>query len=198
MKESLRVNKFEIGAIYKILPKKKDAKSRLVMIAEIDESDHTALVFLLNNMTTAAIPRDVNISKEKIDCSFDIVIMTEYFSRIDLNNLSYETQLGKLPKEDLARIRNLSFNMPLGALPTEIETDGISIGKFPVQKFDTVWQFRSEEFDNFSLLTFVRNKLSSDYVSRILSLHEDLIEIIDDCPLDALFLRSRESVGASL
>ncbi len=198
MKEFVNVSKFEIGAIYKIVTKHKKAKPRLVMIAEIDESDHTALVFLLNNMTQAAIPRDLNISKSKIDSHFDLVLMTEYFSRIDLNYLNSKAQLGKLAKEDLARIRKISFSTPFGALPPEIETNGITVGEFPIQKFDTVWQFRSEEFDNFSSLTFVRNKLSSDYVSRILALHEDLTPIIDDCPLDALFLRSRESVGASL
>jgi hypothetical protein len=34
-------------------------------------------------------------------------------------------------------------------------------------------------------------------VARILSLYEDLTPIIDECSLDALFLRGRESVGAN-
>lgn len=189
--------KYEIGEIHKIQSKRKGAKSRLVMIVEIDESDYTALVYLVNNMVNAAIPRDVTISKSLIKSDFDVVIMTEYLARIDLENLSNESKIGQLSSDDLQRIRTISFSSPFGPLPEAIASEGISIGSYPVQKFDSVWNFRSAEFDNFSMITFVRNKLSSDYVARILSLYEDLTPIIDECSLDALFLRGRESVGAN-
>ena len=123
--------------------------------------------------------------------------MTEYLARIDLENLSNESKIGQLSSDDLQRIRTISFSSPFGPLPEAIASEGISIGSYPVQKFDSVWNFRSAEFDNFSMITFVRNKLSSDYVARILSLYEDLTPIIDECSLDALFLRGRESVGAN-
>ena len=189
--------KYEIGEIHKIQSKRKGAKSRLVMIAEIDESDYTALVYLVNNMLNAAIPRDVTVPQSLIKSDFDVVIMTEYLARIDLENLSNESKIGQLSSDDLQRIRTISFSSPFGPLPEAIESDGIAIGSYPVQKFDSVWNFRSAEFDNFSMITFVRNKLSSDYVARILSLYEDLTPIIDECSLDALFLRGRESVGAN-
>ena len=196
MNEQISKYKFEIGEIYKLQPKRKGAKSRLVMIVEVDNSDYTALVFLINNMKKAAIPRDVTISKEIINCDFDVVIMTEYFARIDLENLNPNSKIGRLSAHDVERIRTISFNSPFGALPEAVESEGITVGNYPVQKFDSVWNFRDEEFENFSLITFVRNKLSSDYVSRILNLYEDLTPILDECSLDALFLRGRESVGA--
>jgi hypothetical protein len=167
------------------------------MIVEVDDSDYTALVFLISNMAKAAIPRDVTISKEILKSDFDVVVMTEYFARIDLENLNPNSIIGHLSTDAVERIRTTSFNSPFGALPEAIESDGITIGRYPVQKFDSVWNFRSEEFDNFSLITFVRNKLSSDYVARILNLYEDLTPILDECSLDALFLRGRESVGAA-
>lgn len=196
MNEQISKYKFEIGEIHKLQPKRKGAKSRLVMIVEVDNSDYTALVFLINNMKKAAIPRDVTISKEIINSDFDVVIMTEYFARIDLENLNPNSKIGRLSAHDVERIRTISFNSPFGALPEAVESEGITVGSYPVQKFDSVWNFRGEEFDNFSLITFVRNKLSSDYVSRILNLYEDLTPILDECSLDALFLRGRESVGA--
>ena len=196
MNEQISKYKFEIGEIHKLQPKRKGAKSRLVMIVEVDNSDYTALVFLINNMKKAAIPRDVTISKEVINGEFDVVIMTEYFARIDLENLNPNSKIGRLSAHDVERIRTISFNSPFGALPKAVESEGITVGNYPVQKFDSVWNFRGEEFDNFSLITFVRNKLSSDYVSRILNLYEDLTPILDECSLDALFLRGRESVGA--
>jgi hypothetical protein len=197
MNELISKFKYEIGEIYKLQPKRKGAKSRLVMIVEVDDSDYTALVFLINNMAKAAIPRDVTISKEIINSDFDVVVMTEYFARIDLENLNPNSMIGRLSARDVERIRTVSFNSPFGALPEAVESDGIAVGSYPLQKFDSVWNFRGEEFDNFSLITFVRNKLSSDYVSRILNLYEDLTPILDECSLDALFLRGRESVGVA-
>jgi hypothetical protein len=195
MNSKIRFDKFQVGEIYKIQDPSSTGKPRLVILAEIDDTDYSALAFLLNNMTEAAIPRDLNISKSKIESKFDVVLMTEYFSRIDLQNLDSQNRIGTLPKVDIEKIRSISFNHPFGQLPVAIESEGISIGKYPVQRNDTVWAFRANEFENFNKLIFIRNKLSSDYVSRILDLYEDLSPILDDCPIDALFLRGRESVG---
>ena len=85
------------------------------MIVEVDDSDYTALVFLINNMAKAAIPRDVTISKEIINSDFDVVIMTEYFARIDLENLNPNSKIGRLSARDVERIRTISFNSPFGA-----------------------------------------------------------------------------------
>lgn len=197
MNSKVRIDKFQVGEIYKIQDPSSTGKPRLVLLAEIDKTDYSALAFLLNNMTEVAIPRDLNISKSRIESKFDVVLMTEYFSRIDLQNLDSQSRIGTLPKVDIDKIRSISFNFPFGQLPVDIESEGISIGKYPVQKNDTVWAFRANEFENFNNLTFIRNKLSSDYVSRILDLYEDLSPILDDCPIDALFLRGRESVGVA-
>ena len=66
----------EVGQIRQLMPNRLDGSSRLVIIAEIDELDKTCLVFLLNNMVEAAIPRDVCLSKSKINTKFDLVLMT--------------------------------------------------------------------------------------------------------------------------
>ena len=197
MNSKIRFDKFQVGEIYKLQDPSSTGKPRLVILAEIDDTDYSALAFLLNNMTEAAIPRDLNISKSKIESKFDVVLMTEYFSRIDLQNLDSQNRIGALPKVDIEKIRSISFNYPFGQLPVAVESEGVSIGKYPVQKNDTVWAFRANEFENFNKLIFIRNKLSSDYVSRILDLYEDLSPILDDCPIDALFLRGRESVGTA-
>ena len=62
-----------------------------------------------------------------------------------------------------------------------------------MQKFDSVWRFRTSEFDNFRLLTFVRNKLSLSFSAKILDVHKgDISNFLDDIPLDLLFLKGRE------
>lgn len=197
MNSKATMDLFQVGEIYKIQGSNPYAKPRLVLIVEIDTSDYSALAYLLNNMTNTAIPRDLRISKDKLNSKFDLVLMTEYLARIDLQNLVSQTRVGLLPKAEVERIRAISFTNPFGQLPDSIESDGISIGSFPVQKNDSVWFFRENEFENFRHLAFSRNKLSSDYVSRILELYEDLSPILDDCPIDALFLRGRVSIGAS-
>ena len=55
-------NKLEVGQIRKLDSIQGIATSRLVVIAEIDQRDATCLVFLLNNMSEAATPRDLCIS----------------------------------------------------------------------------------------------------------------------------------------
>jgi hypothetical protein len=183
----------EVGQIRQLMPNRLDGSSRLVIIAEIDELDKTCLVFLLNNMVEAAIPRDVCLSKSKINTKFDLVLMTEYFSRANISELKSSKILGKLSENEIAKIRTISFNHPFGSLPDEILSEGISIGKFPVQKFDSVWRFRTSEFDNFRLLTFVRNKLSLSFSAKILDVHKgDISNFLDDIPLDLLFLKGRE------
>ena len=190
------IQNFRVGEIRKIRSMQNGGKSRLVLIAELDQKDCTALVFLLNNMTETAIPRDLILTKKNINAHFDLVLMSEYFSRVDLTDLDQSKIIGQISEGEIQRIRKLTFEHPFGQLPSEIETDGMKIGKYPVQKYDAIWNFRSLEFDNFQLLSFTRNQLSSEYVARILSLHPDLSAIIDDCPLDALFLVGRERVGA--
>jgi hypothetical protein len=197
MNSKATMDQFQVGEIYKIQGSNSHAESRLVLLVEIDTSDYSALAYLLNNMTDAAIPRDLRISKEKLNSKFDLVLMTEYLARIDLQNLASLTKIGILPKDEVEKIRSISFANPFGQLPDSIESEGIRVGRFPVQRNDSVWFFRENEFENFRQLTFSRNKLSSDYVSRILELYDDLSPILDDCPIDALFLRGRVSIGAS-
>lgn len=198
MNSKATMDQFQVGEIYKIQGSNSKAEPRLVLLVEIDTSDYSALAYLLNNMTEAAIPRDLHISKDRLNSKFDLVLMTEFLNRIDLQNLTSQTRIGILPKSEVEKIRAISFTNPFGQLPAIIESDGISIGRFPVQRSDSVWFFRENEFENFRQLTFSRNKLSSDYVSRILELYDDLTPILDDCPIDALFLRGRVSIGASL
>ena len=72
-----------------------------------------------------------------------------------------------------------------------------------MQKYDSVWQYRLSEFDNFLMLTHVRDEayvISMDYALRSLRQYEVLRdpELVDEMPLDALFAmsRSREMVAA--
>ena len=76
-------NKLEVGQIRKLDSIKGIATSRLVVIAEIDQRDATCLVFLLNNMSEAATPRDLCISKLVAKSKYEIVLMTDYLSRAD-------------------------------------------------------------------------------------------------------------------
>ena len=54
--------KIEVGQIRKLDGIHGLADARLVVIAETDSKDATCLVFLLNNMVDAAIPRDLCLS----------------------------------------------------------------------------------------------------------------------------------------
>jgi len=112
MNSKIRFDKFQVGEIYKLQDPSSTGKPRLVILAEIDDTDYSALAFLLNNMTEAAIPRDLNISKSKIESKFDVVLMTEYFSRIDLQNLDSQNRIGTLPKVDIEKIRSIT-NLPI-------------------------------------------------------------------------------------
>jgi hypothetical protein len=116
------------------------------------------------------------------------VLMTEYFSRADQARLVKNKVLGNLKPAVLERIRKTVFDNPFGELPDSIESQGMKIGSYPVQKYDSVWFFRSNEFDNFKALTFVRNPISIDFAHTFYELHQNDLKAYDDpeVPLDAL------------
>ncbi len=182
------ITKIEVGQIRKLDGIQGIANPRLVVIAETDAKDATCLVFLLNNMVEAAIPRDLCLSSIETGSSFDLVLMTEYFSRADQARLVKNKVLGNLKPAVLERIRKTVFDNPFGELPDSIESLGMKIGSYPVQKYDSVWFFRSNEFDNFKALTFVRNPISIDFAHTFYELHQNDLKAYDDpeVPLDAL------------
>jgi hypothetical protein len=192
-----------VGQIRKLRANKKGGTSRLVLIAEHDRRDGTYLVFLLNNMVEAAIPRDLCLSTKITSARYEIVLMTEYLARAHPEDFELESVHGSIDEKAIDRIRSLAHNNPFGKLPDVIVNQDMRIGGFPMQKYDSVWQFRSSEFDNFLKLTFVRDQayvISSDYALRSLRQFEALRdpELVDEMPLDALFAmsRSREMVAA--
>jgi len=191
------------GQIRKLKPSRKGGTSRLVLIAEQDRRDGTYLVFLLNNMVKAAIPRDLCLSTQFTSASYEIVLMTEYFSRANPEDFELESIIGIVDVAQVERIRSIVFNNPFGKLPDIIICEGVRIGCFPLQKYDSVWQYRASEFDNFLKLTYVRDEIyviSVDFALRSLRQYEVLNDptLIDDLPLDALFAmcRSGEMVAA--
>lgn len=181
-------NRLEIGQIRKLDSIKSLATSRLVVIAEIDPRDATCLVFLLNNMTEAATPRDLCISKSVTKSKYELVLMSDYLSRADQARLVNNKVLGQIEPILIKRIREISFATPFGELPDKFENLGVIVGGYPVQKYDSVWFFRDNEFDNFSKLTFVRNPISSDYMMKYYENNKNNISAFstDDVPFDAL------------
>ena len=184
----------KVGQIRKLKANSKGGVSRLVLIAERDRRDGTYLVFLLNNMVESAIPRDLCLSKNITSAQYGIVLMTEYFSRANPEDFELETLIGQVEVSQIEKIRYFAFNYPFGRLPEEITSDGLIIGSFPMQKYDSIWNFRSSEFDNFSKLTYVRDANSTDYAMRFLTQNPILSDpsLVDECPLDALYVLSRE------
>ena len=182
-----------VGQIRKLYPSGINAASRLVLIADRDPRDGTYLVFLLNNLIEAATPRDLCISKSFTSSNYDLVLMTEYLSRANPENIDISEVFGYVNQQEIERIRDIAFRFPFGSLPKELSCDGVSIGRYPVQKFDSVWQFRSSEFDNFQSLTYVRDTDSIDYSTRFLQHNQTVsdLDLIDEIPLIALFAMSR-------
>jgi hypothetical protein len=183
----------KVGQIRKLRANKKGGVSRLVLIAEQDRRDGTYLVFLLNNMVEAAIPRDLCLSKKITSAQYSIVLMTEYLSRANPEDFELESLIGRVEVSQIEKIRSFAFNNPFGQLPDDINSDGLIIGGFPMQKYDTIWNFRAVEFDNFSKLTYVRDTNSTDYAMRFLTQNPVLNDpqLVDECPLDALYALSR-------
>lgn len=183
----------KVGQIRKLHPSREIGASRLVLIADKDKRDGTFLVFLLNNALEAATPRDLCISREVASSNYELVLMTEYFSRANPENFDLSTVFGRLDPKEIEKFKALAFRSPFGSLPNEIETDGVFIGKYPVQKFDSIWNYRIDEFDNFQQLTYVRDLNSADYSQRFLQNNPEIKEsdLIDDLPLIALFALSR-------
>ena len=181
-------NKLEVGQIRKLDSIKGIATSRLVVIVEIDQRDATCLVFLLNNMLEAATPRDFCISKLVAKSKYEIVLMTDYLSRADQARLVNNEILGIIDPILINRIREISFSSPFGGLPNNFEKSGVIVGGYPVQKYDSVWLFRDNEFDNFSRLTFVRNLISLDYAVKfyVNNKNNAAAFISEEVPLDAL------------
>ncbi len=204
MKTKLSISEpLRVGQIRKLRANKKGGTSRLVLIAEHDRRDGTYLVFLLNNMVEAAIPRDLCLSTKLTSARYEIVLMTEYLARAHPEDFELESVPGSIDEKVVDRIRSIAHNNPFGKLPDVIINQDMRIGRFPMQKYDSVWQFRSSEFDNFLKLTFVRDQayvISADYALRSLRQFETLRdpELVDEMPLDALFAmsRSREMVAA--
>ena len=181
-------NKLEVGQIRKLDSIKGIATSRLVVIAEIDQRDATCLVFLLNNMSEAATPRDLCISKLVAKSKYEIVLMTDYLSRADQARLVNNEILGVIDPLLINRIREISFASPFGGLVNNFQKSGVTVGGYPVQKYDSVWLFRDNEFDNFSRLTFVRNPISLDYAVKfyVNNKNNAAAFISEEVPLDAL------------
>ena len=181
-------NKLEVGQIRKLDSIKGIATSRLVVIAEIDQRDATCLVFLLNNMSEAATPRDLCISKLVAKSKYEIVLMTDYLSRADQARLVNNEILGVVDPLLINRIREISFASPFGGLVNNFQKSGVTVGGYPVQKYDSVWFFRDNEFDNFSRLTFVRNPISLDYAVKfyVNNKNNAAAFISEEVPLDAL------------
>ena len=181
-------NKLEVGQIRKLDSIKGIATSRLVVIAEIDQRDATCLVFLLNNMSEAATPRDLCISKLVAKSKYEIVLMTDYLSRADQARLVNNEILGVIDPLLINRIREISFASPFGGLVNNFQNSGVTVGGYPVQKYDSVWFFRDNEFDNFSRLTFVRNPISLDYAVKfyVNNKNNAAAFISEEVPLDAL------------
>jgi hypothetical protein len=185
-----------VGQIRKLRSNKNGGNSRLVLIVEQDRRDGTYLVFLLNNMVEAAIPRDLCLSKKVTSSNYEIVLMTEYLARANPEDFELERILGRIDAVVVNRIRSIAHNNPFGKLPDVITSPDIKLGKFPMQKFDSVWHFRTTEFDNFTKLTYIRDEthlISIDYAFRTLKQFEVLKDpaLVDEMPLDALFAMSR-------
>lgn len=200
---TLNMQPLRVGQIRKLKPCGNGGSSRLVLIAEQDRRDGSFLVFLLSNFVEAAIPRDIRMSREFSSSNYELVLMTEYLARANSDDFDLESLLGKVDLAELQRIRSLAFNNPFGSLPEEILCDGVEIGNYPVQKYDSIWNYRSDEYDNFRKITFIRDEayvISTTYAFRTYQQFEELRdpELIDELPLDALFSlsRSRELVGA--
>jgi len=181
-------NKLEVGQIRKLDSIKGIATSRLVVIAEIDQRDATCLVFLLNNMSEAATPRDLCISKLVAKSKYEIVLMTDYLSRADQARLVNNEILGVIDPLLINRIREISFASPFGGLVNNFQKLGVTVGGYPAQKYDSVWLFRDNEFDNFSRLTFVRNPISLDYAVKfyVNNKNNAAAFMSEEVPLDAL------------
>ena len=181
-------NKLEVGQIRKLDSIKGFATSRLVVIAEIDQRDATCLVFLLNNMSEAATPRDLCISKLVTKSKYEIVLMTDYLSRADQARLVNNEILGVIDPLLINRIREISFASPFGGLVNNFQKLGVTVGGYPAQKYDSVWLFRDNEFDNFSRLTFVRNPISLDYAVKFYVNNKNNVAAFmsEEVPLDAL------------
>jgi hypothetical protein len=182
-----------IGQIRKLKSNKKGGASRLVLIAQRDRRDGTFLVFLLNNMLEAAIPRDVCLSKEVTSAQYGIVLMTEYYSRANPEDFDLDSLIGSIEASQVEKIASNAFDNPFGKLPDEILSEGFVIGSFPIQKYDAIWNFRAAEFDNFSKLTYVRDSNSTDYAVRFLRENPVMTDplLVEDCPIDALYALSR-------
>jgi hypothetical protein len=194
MKSKLAISDpLRVGQIRKLKANHKGGVSRLVLIAEQDRRDGTYLVFLLNNMVEAAIPRDLCLSKDFTSAQYSIVLMTEYFSRANPEDFELESLIGQVKVSQLEKIRTLAFNYPFGKLPDSIAGDGLAIGTFPMQKYDAIWNYRVAEFDNFAKLTYVRDTNSTDYAVRFLT-HNPVLNdplLVDECPLDVLYALGR-------
>lgn len=183
----------KVGQIRKLYPSDINGSSRLVLIADRDSRDGTYLVYLLNNLVEAATPRDLCISKSLASSNYDLVLMTEYLSRANPENFEISEIFGSVDQKEIERIRDVAFRHPFGSLPIELNSEGLTIGRYPVQKFDSIWKYRASEFDNFHKLTYIRNVNSADYSVRFLQNNSEIlnVDLIDECPLDALFALSR-------
>lgn len=191
-----------VGQIRKLDSIRGIASSRLVVIVEIDPLDATCLVFLIGNLVEASTPRDVIIPKHLTTLPYDIALMGDYLSRADQARIIQNSVLGQIEPSLIESIRNLVLNLPFGALEGGHFARDIKIGNYPAQKFDAVWVYRDSEAKNFSLLTYVRSKISLAYAARFYEINIDNPIAFSDleCSIDALRLRalSQEKIGVSI
>ena len=192
MKKNALYPNVAIGQIRKLDSIKGIASARLVAIAETDSADATCLVFLLGNAIEAATPRDVIIPKESTKLSYDLALMSDYLSRADQGRLVNNPVLSEVSKELIEAVRNAVLESPFGALSIDQEKLTVSVGSYPAQKYDAVWNFRDSEAQNFALLTFTRNKTSIDFAFKLYQANYENLEAFcePDVPIDAIRFRA--------
>jgi hypothetical protein len=192
MKKNALYPNVAIGQIRKLDSIKGIASARLVAIAETDSSDATCLVFLLGNATDAATPRDIIIPKEITKLTYDLALMSDYLSRADQGRLVNNPVLSEVSKELIEAVRNAVLESPFGALSIDQEKLTVSVGSYPAQKYDAVWNFRDSEAQNFALLTFTRNKTSIDFAFKLYQANYENLEAFcePDVPIDAIRFRA--------
>ena len=114
MKSKLFISEpLRVGQIRKLRANKKGGTSRLVLIAEQDRRDGSYLVFLLNNLVEAAIPRDLCLSTKLTSASYEIVLMTEYLARTHPEDFELESVLGSIDALGQLRITIHSENFQM-------------------------------------------------------------------------------------
>jgi hypothetical protein len=176
---SLKIKSGEIRKIDSI----EGASGRLGLILAIDNPSGSVIVGLLSNMIEVATLFDLILDSGLTNAPYDLVLLTDFVGRVEERQLRSNKVIGAVSEDFISKFLEARSTQGFDV----ISLPEAKNGSFPMQENDAVWDWRKNEFDNWSKLTYRKSRNSSRHSEASLEAHleEPTLETIEELTEDA-------------